>query len=173
MWPVRLGLLWVTEPAQSYAPATHREIGAAAVDRSGSGHDSENRYRVDGGATFFINGETVQTWIANGAAREDFPGIRSLNHFHNPLKAWARCGWTPRTVVRLLATEPGSGLRWHMVMAGGSAAPVRVSDVAGAGGARAGACPHRSGPRPSDAYGSGRGVAGAHAGRSAPDPRRV
>jgi hypothetical protein len=87
-----LGLLWVTEPALSYAPATHREIGAAAVDRSDVDTILKTRYRVDGGATFFINGETVQTWIANGAAREDFPGIRSLNHFHNPLKAWASAG---------------------------------------------------------------------------------
>jgi hypothetical protein len=85
-------LLWVTEPALSYAPATHREIGAAAVDRSDVDTILKTRYRVDGGATFFINGTTVQTWIANGAAREDFPGIRSLNHFHNPLKAWASAG---------------------------------------------------------------------------------
>jgi hypothetical protein len=87
-----LGLLGVTEPALSYAPATHREIGTAAVDRSDLDAILRTRYRVDGGAAFFINGETVQTWIAIGAAREDVPGVRSVNHFHSPLKPWPNAG---------------------------------------------------------------------------------
>src|SRR4029450_7679290 len=45
-----------------------------------------------GGATFIINGETIQTWIAIGAASEDLPESRSLNHFHNPLKPWSGAG---------------------------------------------------------------------------------
>jgi hypothetical protein len=87
-----LGLLWMAEPALSYAPATHREIGAAAVDRSDLDTIMKTRYRVEQGVTFAVNGETLQTWIAIGAAREDFPEIRSLNHFHNPLKPWPSAG---------------------------------------------------------------------------------
>ena len=84
--------LAATMPAQSYAPATHAEMGAIAVDRSNLDTILRNQYDIDRGITLAVNGQTVRAWIANGAAREDFPGIRALNHFHNPLKAWASAG---------------------------------------------------------------------------------
>lgn len=85
-------LLAVTEPALSYAPATHAEIGALAVDRSDVDSILRSRYRVDRGSAFTINGQTVRTWVAIGATREDVPGVRSLNHFHSPLKPWTSAG---------------------------------------------------------------------------------
>lgn len=86
-----LGLLF-GEPAQSYAPATHGEIGGVAVDRSDLDSILKARYAIEPGTALVINGQTVRTWVTIGAAREDVPGIRSLNHFHNPLKLWADAG---------------------------------------------------------------------------------
>ncbi len=85
-------LLGIIEPARSYAPGTHAEIGATAVDRSNLDAILKTQYGVDRGSTFAINGQTVQGWIAIGATREDFPEVRSLNHFHSPLKPWADAG---------------------------------------------------------------------------------
>lgn len=87
-----LELFGVTGDALSYAPATHTEIGRAAVDRSDLDAILRAQYRLDRGAKFVVNGETVQTWIEIGATREDFPETRSLNHFHSPLKPWASAG---------------------------------------------------------------------------------
>jgi hypothetical protein len=87
-----LGLFGTADVALSYAPATHTEIGRTAVVRSDLDAILKAQYRVDGGATFVVNGETVQTWIAIGATSEDFPATRSLNHFHSPLKPWASAG---------------------------------------------------------------------------------
>src|SRR5207245_9415998 len=87
------GLLFgVIGPAEPYAPTTHAELGAVAVDRSNLDAILKNQYGVDGGASFAIDGQAIRTWIAIGATREDFPGIRSLNHFHSPLQAWADAG---------------------------------------------------------------------------------
>src|SRR5881397_2584132 len=82
----------LAEPALSYAPITHAEMGAAAVDRSNLDSILKTQYRIDLGAAIVVNGHSIQTWIATGATREDFPAIRSLNHFHNPLKPWANAG---------------------------------------------------------------------------------
>jgi hypothetical protein len=87
-----LGLFGTVDVALSYAPATHTEIGRTAVVRSDLDAILKAQYRVDRGATFVVNGETVQTWIAIGATSEDFPATRSLNHFHSPLKPWASAG---------------------------------------------------------------------------------
>lgn len=85
-------LMGLAEPALSYAPITHAEMGAAAVDRSNLDSILKTQYRIDLGAAIVVNGQSIQTWIATGATREDFPAIRSLNHFHNPLKPWANAG---------------------------------------------------------------------------------
>jgi hypothetical protein len=87
-----LGLFGMADVALSYAPATHGEIGRTAVVRSDLDAILKAQYRVDRGATFVVNGATVQTWIEIGATREDFPATRSLNHFHSPLKPWASAG---------------------------------------------------------------------------------
>jgi len=87
------GLLFgVIGPAEPYAPTTHAELGAVAVERSNLDAILKNQYGVDGGTSFAIDGQAIRTWIAIGATREDFPGIRSLNHFHSPLQAWADAG---------------------------------------------------------------------------------
>ena len=88
-----LGLLSIfAEPSHSYSLATHREIGAASVDRSSLDAILKAQYGVDQGIGFAINGQTVKAWIALGAAEEDAPAFRSLRHFHNPLKPWAQAG---------------------------------------------------------------------------------
>ena len=85
-------LLGIFEPAQSYAPATHGEIGGVAVDRSDLDSVLKARYAIEPGIALAINGQTVRTWVTIGAAREDVPDVRSLNHFHNPLKLWPDAG---------------------------------------------------------------------------------
>ncbi len=87
-----LELAFVTPSAQSYSPATHAEIGAIAVDRSSLDTILKHQYGIEGGATFTINGQTVRGWLALGATLEDVPSIRSVNHFHNPLKLWPNAG---------------------------------------------------------------------------------
>jgi hypothetical protein len=85
-------LLALGGPAMSYAPGTHAEIGAFAVDRSSLDSVLKTQYRIDLGATTVVAGQSIRTWIATGATREDFPEIRSLNHFHSPLRPWASAG---------------------------------------------------------------------------------
>ena len=85
-------LLGPSEPALAYAPNTHAEIGAIAVDRSNLDDILKTQYRIDLGATVMVNDQSVRAWIATGATREDSPDIRSLNHFHNPLAPWSSAG---------------------------------------------------------------------------------
>ena len=85
-------LVGLVEPAFSYAPRTHAEIGAVAVDRSNLDSILKTQYRIELGAAAVFRGQSIQAWIATGATREDFPEIRSLNHFHNPLKLWDSAG---------------------------------------------------------------------------------
>src|SRR5262249_17507431 len=87
-----LGLLGMRDSASSYAPSTHQEIGRTAVDRSNLDAILKAQYGVDLGARLVVNGETIQTWVEIGATREDIPAIRSLNHFHSPLKPCAGAG---------------------------------------------------------------------------------
>jgi hypothetical protein len=114
-----LGLLFgMTEPALSYAPGTHTEIGGVAVDRSNVDSTLKTQYRVDLGAAFAINGRTIQAWIALGATREDFPGIRSLNHFHSPLKPWGASGLLGQSSVYWQQNpEQGLGGTWSWPVA--------------------------------------------------------
>ncbi len=88
-----LGLLHgLEESSLAYAPDTHAEIGGIAVDRSVFDATLRAQYGVDTGVGLAVNGLTLRTWVTIGARREDFPEIRSLNHFHNPLKPWASAG---------------------------------------------------------------------------------
>src|SRR5262245_15749683 len=80
------------EPASAYAPNTHAEIGAIAVDRSDLDSVLKAQFGVNLGAAAVVKAESVRAWIAIGATREDSPDIRSLNHFHNPLAPWASAG---------------------------------------------------------------------------------
>jgi len=89
---VLLVLHGVVGPVESYAPTTHAEFGAIAVDRSNLDAILKSQYGVDRGASFAVDGQAIRTWIAIGATREDFPPVRSLNHFHSPLKPWPDAG---------------------------------------------------------------------------------
>src|SRR5438105_15919935 len=89
---VLLVLHGVVGPVESYAPTTHAEFGAIAVDRSNLDAILKSQYGVDRGASFAVDGQAIRTWIAIGATREDFPPVRSLNHFHSPLKPWHDAG---------------------------------------------------------------------------------
>ena len=85
-------LVCLPQPVHSYEPSTHEEIGARAVDRSDLDTILKAQYGVGAGIEHAINGRTVRAWAALGAAEEDVPPFRSLNHFHNPLKPWAQAG---------------------------------------------------------------------------------
>ena len=85
-------LVGLREPAWSYTPITHAEIGAIAVDRSRVDSVLKSEYRVGLGSAAVVAGQSIRDWIATGAAWEDVPATRSLNHFHSPLKPWAGAG---------------------------------------------------------------------------------
>ena len=79
--------------ALSYAPATHTRDRRDRRRPLGSGRDLEELSIASTAVRRSSSTErTVQTWIAIGATREDFPATRSLNHFHSPLKPWASAG---------------------------------------------------------------------------------
>jgi hypothetical protein len=84
--------LFVVTASQGYAPGTHAEIGATAVERSDLDSILKNQFGIDQGAAVLVSGRTVGAWVGIGATREDFPGLRSLNHFHNPLAEWPDAG---------------------------------------------------------------------------------
>jgi len=52
----------------------------------------KTQYGIDLGQATVVAGQSIRAWIATGATREDFPEIRSLNHFHSPLRPWASAG---------------------------------------------------------------------------------
>ena len=85
-------VLGTCAPVYSYHPETHRAISTTAVDRSDLDSILRTRLGVDEGILFAINGEMVRAWVGIGANLEDAPPIRSLNHFHSPLQAWADAG---------------------------------------------------------------------------------
>src|SRR6266481_912753 len=88
-----IGLVFVTSaPGHSYQPETHRALSTTAVDRSDLHLILRTQLGVDEGIRFAINGEIVRAWVGIGAHLEDVPPVRSLNHFHSPLKAWADAG---------------------------------------------------------------------------------
>jgi hypothetical protein len=85
-------VLGMVEAVHSYQPETHRAISTTAVDRSNLDLILKTQFGVDEGIRFAINGEIVRAWIGIGANLEDAPPVRSLNHFHSPLRPWADAG---------------------------------------------------------------------------------
>jgi hypothetical protein len=112
-------LCGVADTALSYAPGTHAAIGAVAVDRSNLDSILKTQYRIDSGVAAAVNGQNVQTWIATGATREDFPELRSLNHFHNTLRAWASAGGVlgQSSIYWQQSAEQGLGGTWSWPVA--------------------------------------------------------
>src|SRR5262249_30615881 len=89
-----LGLFFhLSTSAFAYDIGTHRTLGLRAATSS---------LRLDPLLTFELNlesgvdtpfwGKTPWQWIRAGAGSEDDPVIRVVNHFHNPLRPWARAG---------------------------------------------------------------------------------
>ena len=98
------GLLFgVIGPAEPYAPTTHAELGAVAVERSNLDAILKNQYGVDGGTSFAIDGQAIRTWIAIGATREDFPErfVRSTTSTARSTRGLMRVG--------RLANRPSTG----------------------------------------------------------------
>lgn len=85
-------LLGIAQPTHAYELATHEEISAIAVDRSALDTILKSQYAIDRGIEHSVIGRTVRAWVAIGGGQEDAPLLRSLNHFHNPLKPWTQAG---------------------------------------------------------------------------------
>jgi hypothetical protein len=113
------GLLLAAGPVEPYAPMTHAELGAIAVDRSEFDSMLKGRYGIDRGASLAVAGQALRTWVAIGAAREDAPPIRSLNHFHNPLLPWADAGGLlgQSSVYWQQSPDQGAGGTWSWPVA--------------------------------------------------------
>ena len=71
----------------AYEPGTHREVAERAALPARSSLDSVLRTElgIAQGVDVRLLGQTPTELIGLGAAGEDDPDLRSLNHFHNPL----------------------------------------------------------------------------------------
>ena len=85
--------------AYAYKPEMHAEMARNALVQARGGIDFGARLGVDVGATF--GGKTPIEWVAFGAEREDYPSVRSVNHFFDPVHdapltvgAWPFCTTT-------------------------------------------------------------------------------
>jgi hypothetical protein len=81
-------------PIAAYEPDTHRAIAFRAAQPTASTlHDvMRSELGIEEGVARTFLGLTVPDLIGEGAAGEDTPRPRVLNHFHNPLLAWDSAG---------------------------------------------------------------------------------
>lgn len=88
-------LLSSTGSVDAYQPETH-EIAERAADPAISSVDEalKGELAATDGVSTTVSGRTIQRWVGEGAAFEDNPFTRSLNHFHNPLAPWSSAGLT-------------------------------------------------------------------------------
>ncbi len=87
-------LFALTRQAGGYEPDTHREIAVRAAQPGVSTlHDvMKDELGIERGVDQTFAGIRVPDLIGEGAAAEDSPDPRVLNHFHNPLLAWPSAG---------------------------------------------------------------------------------
>lgn len=82
--------------ACAYEPETHRDIATQAIDSNVSSAHRVLREElsVGRGVEEVLVGSrlNVRQLVGEGAFSEDFPQLRVLNHFHNPLLPWGQAG---------------------------------------------------------------------------------
>lgn len=97
-----IGLLLNASLSYSLEVPTHEAINEKIASGSFNGFSLDlylkNNLGFSKGKDEPLNGEKVWMWIKDGGRYEDkppwtIPYTRSMNHFHNPLKAWAIAGF--------------------------------------------------------------------------------
>jgi len=87
--------VWPTA-GDAYEPETHRAIAIQAAQPSVSSTDRvlKEELGISRGVQEVLLGPglRIERLIGEGAFSEDFPQLRVLNHFHNPLLSWDRAG---------------------------------------------------------------------------------
>src|SRR5712691_10235373 len=79
---------------EGYEPGTHREMAQQAATSSLSVVDQYLKTNLGfaSGVRHEFFGRNVERLVGDGAEIEDFPFLRVLNHFHDPLRPWENAG---------------------------------------------------------------------------------
>ena len=87
--------------AYSLEVSTHEAINKSIAEGSFNGFSLDtylkNNLGFTDGKKESVNGQEIWMWVSDGGRYEDkppwtIPYVRSVNHFHNPLKAWSNAG---------------------------------------------------------------------------------
>lgn len=85
-------ILTIPSCVAAYEAASHREMAERAIQLSTVDQVLQNRLQLPRGIREVFDSSEVISLVGNGAQFEDSPVLRSLNHFHNPLRPWAQAG---------------------------------------------------------------------------------
>ncbi|MBI4522525.1 MAG: hypothetical protein HY695_01795 [Deltaproteobacteria bacterium] len=94
----------------AYDVETHGAIAQQAVAVSSLDRILKDDFGLGDGIGSMFGGKSVQRWITDGAASEDVPVWRALNHFHNPLYQANATGQGPWSQAGL--SDYQSSVRW-------------------------------------------------------------
>lgn len=70
----------------------HRAINENALSQSNVDTYLKNKLGFSKGIKEIFNSKRAEEWISEGGYQEDEPVTRTLNHFHDPTKAWDSAG---------------------------------------------------------------------------------
>ena len=120
-----LVLAWPAASASAYESETHRELALLSTSPEVSTLDAvlKTDLGLHGGVRHPLLGSSVERLVSLGAAGEDNPDLRSLNHFHNPLLPWGDAGLS---VGGGLLARGTSSVLWQQTL-GQDAASVRIA----------------------------------------------
>ncbi len=84
------------ETGHAYRPDTHRAIAEQAAKPEVSHVDQilKDELGIPDGIDSIFKEKTLQKWLGEGAALEDWPPSRVTHHFHNPFMPWESAGKT-------------------------------------------------------------------------------
>ena len=109
--------------SSAYEPGTHDQLARRAASVSALDTILEQDLLLPRGLEAILAGSPVLRLIGEGAALEDDPNLRSLNHFHNPLLPWRDAGLS---VGYGLVARASSSVLWQQTL-GQDATSVRIA----------------------------------------------
>lgn len=98
--------------AEGFEVQTHEVVNESAVKRSSLGALLNSQLGLADGIEHRIaGGRTVERWISLAGKWED-DGLRFLNHFHDPLKAWSKAGLGGLSSASVIWAQSAEGNNW-------------------------------------------------------------
>ncbi len=91
-------ILSISSTVYGLSTETHYYLNEIAVNNTNLNIYLKDNLGLSGGIGETVNNKRIITWIKDGGIYEDIPPwtiipyLRSVNHFHNPLKAWNEAG---------------------------------------------------------------------------------